>query len=182
MPAHRQVPLALGANLFALEYRGYGPSEGESSERGLERDASAVYAWLRQRTEARKIVPFGESMGAGPATWLASTRPVGGLILLSTFTSLPELAGRFLPWLPTQLLVRTRFDNLGRVRKVTAPKLFIHSRTDEVVPLDMALALWTAASAPKRHLWLDRVGHNETFYKARSEATRAMHDFLTALE
>jgi pimeloyl-ACP methyl ester carboxylesterase len=116
----------LGASLFALEYRGYGPSEGTYSERGLERDASAAYAWLRQRTEARKIVPFGESLGGGPATWLASTRPVGGLILLSTSTSVPDLAGHFLPWLPTQLLMRTRFDNLRRVRKVTAPKLFIH--------------------------------------------------------
>jgi len=171
----------LGANLLAVEYRGYGPSEGTASERGLERDASAAYEWLLQRTQADKIVPFGESVGGGPATWLASTHRVGGLILLSTSTSTPELAGRFMPWLPTQLLVRTRFDNLSRVPRVTAPKLFIHSRTDEVVPFDMAEALWTAAPGTKQHLWLDNVGHNETFYAARSEATRAVREFLSSL-
>jgi fermentation-respiration switch protein FrsA (DUF1100 family) len=172
---------SLGANLLAVEYRGYGPSEGTASARGLERDASAAYAWLRQRTAADKIVPFGESLGGGPATWLASSRRVGGLILLSTFTSTPELVGRFMPWLPAQLLVRTRFDNLRPLKHVTVPKLFIHSRTDEVVPFDMAEALWTAAPAPKRHLWLHGVGHNETFYQARTQATRALREFLSAL-
>lgn len=172
---------SLGANLLAVEYRGYGPSEGSSSARGLERDASAAYAWLRQRISADKIVPFGESMGGGPATWLARFHPVGGLILLSTFTSTPALFDHFMPWLPTDLLVRTRFDNLSRVKSVTVPKLFIHSRRDEVVPFEMAEALWTAAPSPKRHLWIDGIGHDETFYKARTEATRAIRDFLSAL-
>jgi fermentation-respiration switch protein FrsA (DUF1100 family) len=172
---------SLGANLLAVEYRGYGPSEGTSSERGLEQDAAAAYAFLREHTDGSKIVPFGESLGGGPATWLAATRPVGGLILLSTSTSVPELARRFVPWLPTQLLVRTRFDNLSRIARVRAPKLFIHSRADEVVPFDMAEGLYTAAPGPKRNLWLDRVGHDETFYQAREQATRALREFVAAL-
>jgi uncharacterized protein len=165
---------------LAIDYRGYGPSEGTASERGLERDASAAYAWLVARTSADKIVPFGESLGGGPATWLAASRRVGGLILLSTSTSIPELVGRFIPWLPTDMLVRTKFDNLRRVKRVTVPKLFIHSRTDEVVPFDMAEALSEAAPAPKQHVWLG-VGHNQTFYLARSEATGAMRAFLARL-
>jgi fermentation-respiration switch protein FrsA (DUF1100 family) len=172
---------SLGANLLAVEYRGYGPSAGTSSERGLERDASAAYAWLRRRTAATKIIPFGESLGGGPATWLSSSRPVGGLILLSTSTSAPELAAHFMPWLPTRLLVRTQFDNVRRVANVSVPKLFIHSRTDEVVPFAMAQALWTAARFPKQHLWLDGVGHNETFYEARAQATSALRQFLSSL-
>ena len=172
---------SLGANLLALEYRGYGPSEGTASERGLERDASTAYAWLRQRTRADKIILFGESLGGGPATWLAVMRPVGGLILLSTSTSTPALFDSFMPWLPTDLLVRTRFDNLSRVPRVIVPKLFIHSRADEIVPFDMAEALWTAAPEPKQHLWLDYAGHNDTFYVARSEATQAIRSFLSSL-
>jgi hypothetical protein len=171
----------LGANLLALEYRGYGRSDGTSSERGLERDAIAGYAWLRKRTGASQIVPFGESLGGGLATWLAVSRPVGALILLSTATNTPALAAHYLPWLPTSLLVRTRFDNLGRIRRVRAPKLFIHSRVDEVVPFDMAIALWRVAHEPKRHLWLDRVGHNQTFYAARHEALTAIRQFLASL-
>lgn len=172
---------SLGASLLAVEYRGYGPSEGSSSERGMEQDAAAAYAWLRARTTADKIVPFGESMGGGLATWIAREREVGGLILLSTSTSTPALVHRFVPWLPTDLLVRTRFDNLRRVEQVAVPKLFIHSRADEVVPFDMAEALFDAAPEPKQHLWLERVGHSETFYEAREQATRAIRAFLASL-
>jgi fermentation-respiration switch protein FrsA (DUF1100 family) len=171
----------LGANLLAVEYRGYGPSEGKSTEAGLVQDASAAYAWLRQRTEANKIFPFGESLGGGPATWLALTRQVGGLILLSTSTSTPELASHYAPWLPTRLLVRTRFENLRRLKHVMVPKLFIHSRTDEIVPFTMAESMFRASQEPKQHLWLDQVGHNETFYKARPEATKAIRKFLSTL-
>lgn len=171
----------LGANLMAVEYRGYGQSEGTSSEAGLVKDASAAYAWLRERTEPNKIVPFGESLGGGPATWLALGRQVGGLILLSTSTSVPELASHYMPWLPTRLLVRTRFENLKRLKHVMVPTLFIHSRTDEVVPFSMAESLWKAAHGQKQHLWLDGVGHNETFYEARPQATNAIRQFLSTL-
>ncbi len=173
---------SLGANVFAIDYRGYGPSEGRSTEHGLELDASAAYAWLRERTAADRIVPFGESVGGGPATWLAISRPVGGLILLSTSTSTPDLFGSYMPWLPTHLLVRTQFDNVHRIGHVTAPKLFIHSRADGVVPFAMAEALWAAAAEPKQHLWLDGVGHNQMFYQTRTEAAQAMREFLASLD
>jgi pimeloyl-ACP methyl ester carboxylesterase len=172
----------LGANLLALEYRSYGLSEGAAaSELGLQRDTEAAYAWLRQRTPASKIIPFGESMGGGFAAWLAATHEVGGLILLSTSTSTPALFESFMPWLPTRWLVRTRLETVTRIERVSVPKLLIHSRSDEVVPFRMAEALWTAAPAPKQKLWLDGVGHNETFYQARGEAVAALRGFLSSL-
>ncbi|MDB4987595.1 MAG: hypothetical protein JWN04_2773 [Myxococcaceae bacterium] len=171
----------LGANLLAVEYRGYGPSEGTPSTRGLELDARAAYAWLRRRTAARKVVPFGESLGGGPASWLASEVEVGGLILLSTSTSLSALASHYMPWLPARWLLRMDFDTLARVARVTTPKLFIHSRADGVVPFAMAEAIYRAAPTPKQHLWLDGIGHDETFYRARPQATEAIREFLRTL-
>src|SRR5208283_3267871 len=69
----------------------------------------------------------------------------------------------------------------AQVNQVTVPKLFIHSRADGVVPFDMAEALWSASPEPKRHLWLDGVGHNETFHKTRNEASLAIREFLSSL-
>lgn len=172
---------SLGANLLAVEYRGYGPSEGTSSARGLERDAQAAYEWLLQHTTAKRIVVFGESLGGGPAAWVASTRAVGGLILLSTFTTTDAWFGHFMPWLPTRWLVRTKFDNAEAIKRVRAPKLIIHSRSDEVVPFSMAQTLWDAAPEPKRRLWLDETGHNETFYRSRHKAASALREFLSQL-
>ena len=86
------------------------------------------------------------------------------------------LAGRVVAW-----LLSLDFDTLTRVARVTTPKLFIHSRADGVVPFAMAEALWNAAPTPKQHLWLEGIGHDETFYRARSQATLAMRAFLSSL-
>jgi uncharacterized protein len=171
-----------GANVLALEYRGYGQSEGTPSEAGLYRDTNAAYDWAVARAPAQKLVVLVESLGGGPACELASTRPVGGVILLSTFTSIADMAARSFPWLPVRWMVRTRFDNLSKLRKIEAPKLIIHSRTDEVVPFEMSQRLFEAATEPKSALWLDRAGHNETFYAERQRVTRAVRSFLESLD
>jgi fermentation-respiration switch protein FrsA (DUF1100 family) len=171
-----------GANVLALEYRGYGQSEGGPSEAGLYRDTNAAYDWAVARAPAKKLVVFGESLGGGPACELASTREMGGVILLSTFTSIADMAVRSFPWLPVRWMVRTRFDNLAKIRKIQAPKLMIHSRTDEVVPFEMSERLFEAATEPKSALWLDRAGHNETFYAQRQRVTRAVRSFLQSLD
>lgn len=172
----------LGANLFALEYRGYGRSEGEPSERGIYRDADAAYAWVTQRVPPASVVLLGESLGGGPACELASKQKVGGVILLSAFTSIADMAKLSFPWLPVRWLVRTKFDNAAKIRKVTAPKLFVHSRVDEVVPFEMSERLFNAAAEPKRALWLDRGGHNETFYFHRSALAKEVRAFLRTLD
>jgi fermentation-respiration switch protein FrsA (DUF1100 family) len=171
-----------GANVLALEYRGYGQSEGDPSEAGLYLDARAAYDWAVARVPAKKLVLLGESLGGGPACELASTREVGGVILLSAFTSVADMAARSFPWLPVRWIVRTRFDNLAKIPKIRAPKLIIHSRTDEVVPFEMGPRLFAAAAEPKTSLWLDRAGHNETFYSQGQRVTKAVKAFLQSLQ
>jgi uncharacterized protein len=171
-----------GAHVLALEYRGYGQSEGDPSEAGLYLDARAAYDWALARAPAKKLVLLGESLGGGPACELASTREVGGVILLSTFTSVADMAAHTFPWFPVRWIVRTRFDNLAKIPKIRAPKLIIHSRTDEVVPFEMGPRLLAAAAEPKTALWLDRGGHNETFYSQGQQVTNAVKAFLQTLQ
>ena len=171
----------LGVHVLALEYRGYGASEGEPSEQGLYDDARAAYDWAVARAPATTLVLWGESLGGGPACELASTREVGGVILQSTFTNIADMAARSFPWLPVRLLVRTHFDNLAKVPRIRAPKLFIHSRVDEVVPFEMSERLYAAASEPKVSLWLDRSGHNDTMYTAGQRVGQIVVRFLASL-
>jgi fermentation-respiration switch protein FrsA (DUF1100 family) len=151
---------ALGVNVLAIDYRGYGKSEGKPGEAGLYADARAAYDWLLTKTTADKIVVHGESLGGGPACELASTVPCGGLIVQSTFTSAPDMAPRVMPLFP-KFLVRTKFDNLGKVPKITCRKLFLHSSADEIIPFDMGEQLFSAAAEPKEFAWFTGVGHNE---------------------
>jgi fermentation-respiration switch protein FrsA (DUF1100 family) len=149
----------LGVNVMAIDFRGYGKSEGSPGEKGLYADSRAAYDWLLTKTPADRIVVHGESLGGGPACELAATVPCGGLIVQSAFTSAPDMAPRVVPWFP-KFLVRTKFANREKVGRITCRKLFIHSRRDEIVPFDMAEALFAAAAEPKECEWFNS-GHND---------------------
>lgn len=61
----------LSLNIFLVEYRGYGPSKGVPSERGLYRDAKAAFRYVTTRSDldARKIFVFGRSLGKYLFRW-----------------------------------------------------------------------------------------------------------------
>ena len=150
----------LPANVLALDYRGYGRSEGRPSEDGLYSDARAAYDWLARSHDPRRIVVLGKSLGAAPACELATRAPLGGLVMQSSFTSIADMSRRVLPFFPARWFLRHKYDNLSKVPRVACPKLFIHGRRDEMIPFEMAERLHAAAAEPKRAAWFDRGDHN----------------------
>lgn len=171
----------LGANLLAIDYRGYGSSQGTPNEAGVYRDAAAAYRFLLERTQPSQLIVLGESLGGGPACELAASAPIGGLILQSTFTSIPDMAKVAYPWLPTFMMVRTRFDNLERIARIRVPKLIVHSRADDVIPFAMGERLFAAAPDPKQALWLTHAHHNDAFAVERERLLGGMRAFLRGL-
>jgi pimeloyl-ACP methyl ester carboxylesterase len=79
----------LGFSVFAYDYRGYGTSEGTPTEKAAYQDINTAYNYLTQtlKVPPQKIIVFGRSIGGGSAVDLASKKPVGGLIVESSFTS-----------------------------------------------------------------------------------------------
>jgi fermentation-respiration switch protein FrsA (DUF1100 family) len=171
----------VGANVFAIDYRGYGQSTGAPSEAGLYCDAQAGYAWLIKQVPAHTVVVLGEGLGAGPACELGAAQPVGALVLVSAFTSLPELAATRYPWLPTRWVVRSRFDNLAKLPQVSVPKLIAHSRADERVPFSMGERLFAAANEPKQSLWLDGAKHAEVYATSGQQFAEGLRSFIETL-
>jgi len=142
--------LGAGLNVFLFDYRGYGRSEGRPSERGTYLDAHAAYDWLRSKGfRASGILAFGESLGGGVASELASSVETGGLILQSTFTSIPDIGADLFPWLPVRMLARIRYDTCSRLPQVRVPVLILHSRTDGLIPFRHAEKNFAAANEPK---------------------------------
>jgi uncharacterized protein len=172
----------LGYSTLLVDYRGYGDSTGEPSEEGTYLDATASWAWLTQtrRIAPGDIVVFGESLGGGVATWLASRHTPRALVLASTFTSIPDLAEELYPYLPVRLLARVRYDNLARLGDINAPLLIMHSPDDEIVAYRHARRLFEAAREPKRFFELAG-GHNESFAVKQEEWVKALADFLVEL-
>ena len=152
---------AAGFETLVIDYRGYGESEGQPSEEGTYLDALAAWEYLMKRgVPAERIVVWGRSLGGAVASWLASRHTPAALVLESTFTSAPDLAGDIYPWLPVRLLSRYRYSSIDRLPQVSCPVLIAHSPDDEIIPFQHAEELFAAANEPKRMFELHG-GHND---------------------
>ena len=166
------------ADVLLFDYRGYGKNAGSPSEHGLYADAQAAWTWLTTEhgVAPSRIVIFGRSLGGGPAAELATRVPAAGLILDSTFTSIPAMAQRAFPFVP-RFLVSTKFDTLSKLPRITSPVLVIHSDVDEVIPYAMGRALFEAASEPKAWHGIEGAGHNETLHVGGRPYLEALRSF-----
>jgi fermentation-respiration switch protein FrsA (DUF1100 family) len=172
---------SLGLGILAVDYRGYGESGGEPSEQGLYRDAEAAYAFLRDSlgVEPSRIVYYGFSLGSAVAVDLAARLEAAALVVEGAFLSVPHRGAELYPFLPVDALVRNRFASIEKIGRVGIPKLFIHSREDEVNPFHHSVRLHEAAPAPKRLVEVS--GGHATAYKLDPRFMTGMAGFLEGL-
>jgi pimeloyl-ACP methyl ester carboxylesterase len=169
----------LPANVLIIDYRGYGRSEGTPHEEGVYRDAEAAWEHLTSERgiEPSHLILYGNSLGGGVAAALATRRVCGALILASTFTSVPDMAHRQLPFIP-RALVRTQMNTHDRLTEIQVPVLIIHSRGDSMIPVAMAHRNFEAANQPKQLLEVDGADHNEVTYRHQARILDGIRSFL----
>jgi fermentation-respiration switch protein FrsA (DUF1100 family) len=176
-----EVLLDTGASVFIFDYRGYGQSEGRAGEEGTYRDAQAAYAWLVQKgIRGENIVAFGESLGGAVAAELALRETVAGIVLQSTFTSIPDIGKELFPWLPVKLISTIKYDTYSKLRRIHVPVLVMHSRTDDLVGFHHAEKNLAAANEPKQFCEF-RGRHNEPTWEQR-EFREGIRNFLKLIE
>ena len=153
---------ARGIDVLAYDYRGYGKSEGRPSEAGVYADARAAYDSERGRgVEPARIVCFGESLGGAVSIALALDRPCAGVAVVSTFTSLRDVAS--VHYGPLAVLASGRFDSLARVHELGVPLFVAHGDQDEIVPFGLGERLFAVANEPKRFFRAAGSAHNDVF-------------------
>jgi len=169
-----------GLAVMTFDYRGYGRSEGEPDEEGILKDARAARAWLARRTGVaeRDVVLMGRSLGGAVAIDLAAKDGTRGLILESTFTSLPEVAGEQVAWLPFRLLMRNQLNSLKKIPRYHGPLLLSHGDADSLIPFEQSQRLFAAANEPKHFVRIPGGDHNDP---QTPEYCRALDGFITAL-
>jgi pimeloyl-ACP methyl ester carboxylesterase len=160
-------------SLYFLNYRGYGGSTGQPTEAALQSDALAVYDHVRARHSA--VAVMGRSLGSGVAVCVASERPVAGLVLVTAYDSLVNVARAHFRWLPVGLLLQDRYNSASRAREVKAPVLVVIAGDDEIIPRARSEALVAAFAAGQvRVKVIDGATHNTLdLSPAYLEAVRA---------
>lgn len=170
------------ANVLAVEYRGYGKSEGKPSEKDFYRDARSTYQFLLEKQHIRPetIISYGQSLGTATAANLASEVKVGGLILEAPFPSLASMAHRQFPYLPgVDLLVHGQMDTKNKIRRVKAPILIVQCSHDPVIPPALGQEVYEAAPSPKQLLQFDLTCHEESSLLAPAKYEAGLKDFLS---
>jgi hypothetical protein len=181
--AHYQSLRNLGLNIFAVDYRGYGLSEGSPSEQGLYLDGRAAFDYL---VKQRQILPghiiiFGYSLGAAVAVQLASEVDAAGLIVEGAFTSAADVGRKRYGFLPITWMMKSRFDSESKMHAVAEPTLFLHAAADEIIPFEFGRRLFDAAREPKS--FVETAGGHNTAHSADSARFYgSIADFFRQLE
>jgi fermentation-respiration switch protein FrsA (DUF1100 family) len=173
--------MKIPVNIFIIDYRGYGKSQGEPSERGIYADARGAWDYLtgERGIAPERIIVFGKSLGGAAAVDLASKVKAAGLIVQSSFTSASDMAASILPVYP-RFFLKTKMDSKRKIAGVDCPKLFIHSRADEVVPFELGRRLFEAAPEPKLFYEVERAPHNSTYVVGGKDYLQALRSFINS--
>lgn len=187
-----QLLLKLGVHVMAFDYRGYGENSGSPTEENFAADAREMWKYLTEtrRVQPDRIIVYGESLGGAVAVRLASEvctagTPPGGLILVSSFTSLVDAAGYHYPWLPVSWILKDRFRSDQSIPKVTAPVLMLHGTRDTIVPITLGKRLFelapekSAAGTAKTFVELTRSDHNDILFANPAEFEKGLEKFLS---
>jgi pimeloyl-ACP methyl ester carboxylesterase len=135
-------------DIAVFHYRGYAPSEGEPSERALFADARLIYDTLRTGMDIEHVYPIGFSLGSGVAAHLAANRDVAGILLVTPFDSIEEVASRKHPWAPVRSLIKHRFKSHEHLAPLDIPVAVIRASHDRVVPAPHTDALLEVVRNP----------------------------------
>ena len=173
----------LAVNIFIFDYRGYGQSQGTPSEQGTYFDAKAALGSLRAKGDVpmNQIVYYGRSLGGALAVELATQEPPYGLVLESSFPSVPYMARKANPFLPLWRLLRTKYDSAAKVPHLQVPLLQIHGDSDDTVPLEAGRALFEAANTPKEFYVIPGADHNDTYLVGGTVYWEKLREFTNSL-
>lgn len=154
----------LNSGLLIIDYPGYGKSTGSPTEASVYAAGKAALDWLKKEKglSERDIIIFGISLGGGVASQIALKTNARALILESTFRSIPLVAEKHFPLMPTDTILKSeRFETYRKLPLIKIPVLFIHGTADKLVPAYESKANYELANEPKEIFLVEKAGHND---------------------
>lgn len=161
----------LGYDIFILDYRGFGKSEGEiESEEQFYKDVTFAYKKLLSQYAENKIIIIGYSIGTGAASYLASKNNPKALILQAPYYNFSEMADSRFPFLP-EFVLKYKFETNTFIQQIKAPVYIFHGDKDQVIPLNNSIKLQKILKPSDQFFPLENQDHlnindNNDFVKA----------------
>ena len=151
-----------------INYRGYGWSQGKTTQDNLYADSLAIYDYFAKRSDINKnkIVSMGRSLGTGVAVYLAAKRNLQGVVLVTPYDSILRIAQNDFFFVPVSWMLKHRFDSLSYAPSIKAPLLCIAAKYDAIIPPQHAQTLFDAWAGSKT--WeLFTAGHGSVSYNEK---------------
>ena len=150
----------LNYDVFMVDYRGYGKSEGSISGEGqLFQDMQTVYDELKNKYNEDAIIVLGYSLGAGLAAKIASTNNPKLLILQAPYYSMTDMMHHTLPIIPTFIL-KYKLKTNEFIKNCKMPIIIFHGNQDEVIYYGSSLKLKEIFKEKDTLITLNGQGHN----------------------
>jgi len=163
-----------GFGVVAVDYRGFGKSEGSPTEAGVYEDAAATIDYTKNTLHIpqQKLIYFGESLGTGVAIEMAKHSPPALLMLEAPYTSVATLAAETYWFIAgATYVVWDRYDAVDNIPSLHCPILMIHGEEDSIIPVKYARTLFAAANEPKKLI----------IYPGREHVSFTMPEVITPL-
>ena len=171
---------AQGFGVFLTDYRGYGGVAGKPTEQGLYKDARAHLKALIKLTQLKSedLIYYGESLGTGVATQMATELPPKAIIYESAYSSTSDVAKSRYWMFPVDLMMKDQFRSKDKVGQLKMPKIFIHAKKDMIIPMHFGRALYDISPEPKQWVVIEKSGHNDLYDHG---AQLHINEFLSTL-
>lgn len=169
----------LGFRVILAEYPGYGPREGPLGEDSLVADAESSIA-RAHRLYGGPLLLIGESLGAGvvAAAGARQAAKIAGIILITPWDRLADLASHHYPWLPVSLFLHDRYDNVANLTGFSRPVVVVLAERDGIVPPQFGKRLYASLSAPKRLKIVPGADHNDWSFRVDFNWWREVTEFI----
>lgn len=148
-----------GYDVIMMDYRGFGKSDGKSTESNMYLDAESMYEYALKKYSPEDLIIYGRSIGSGVATQLASKNKVKSLFLETPFYSLEDVVKNKYPFVLLLFKLEFQFPNFSNIKSMDTPIHIFHGTNDKVVPYESAEKLKSLLKETDTFLTIDGAGH-----------------------
>lgn len=152
--------LPSGVSVALLEFPGYGGEPVPTNEWAVLRNSLAAYDEIEARCGKLPFFLMGESMGTGPATFVAARRKCRAMLLSTPYTSMASVAKYRYPWMPIHQLIRHPIKSLLWAPHVSCPVLILHGTLDKTVPYFLGQAQARRFKHVEQFVTIEGAGHS----------------------